>query len=95
MFDINDSYQLIYKDKLGNELIFDQQLLDSLNSRDISKSHENTSVSFEELESILIEFNDSTALKLFRIPVSCKFKDIITPIKIFSAIHLRIILEKN
>ena len=95
MFDINDSYQLIYKDNLRNELIFDQQIIDNLNSCDISKLPKDAIVSFEELESILIKFNDNTTLKLFRFPVSCKFKDLNDPIQIVSDIHLKIILEKK
>ena len=47
------------------------------------------------MEFFKLVFNDGKELKIFKLYVECKLKDLMNPIKIFSLDHLKIILQKK
>ena len=95
MFDINDSYQLIYNCSSGVNITFSDSLLQKLNENDLSGLPANISVFLGGIEFFELELIDTAKLKIFRFPVECKIKDLNKPIKIISFEHLKIILQKK
>ena len=95
MVEVDNSYQLIYNHYSGNKIIFNDSLLEKLNMKDYSCLPADTTVFLEKIEFYKLVFGDGNELKIFRIAVNCKFKDLVNPIKIFSPEHFRIILERK
>ena len=95
MLDINDSYQLVYKLDDRFNIIIDDSLLKKLNERDYSLLPPKTTVLSEGISFFKLEFCDKKKLKIFMFSIECKFKDIPSPIKIFSFDHFKIILQKK
>ena len=95
MIEVDDEYQLIYKDNSGTKTIINEAFLNKLQENDYSGLPFITSVTLREMEFFKLVFNDGKELKIFKLYVECKLKDLMNPIKIFSLDHLKIILQKK
>ena len=94
MFEVDQTYKLIFNINNENKIIIDETLIENLKNENKSSLPKNTNIE-EDFSFFYLILDDNIELKLFRYPVECKFIDVDTPIKIFSYEHLKIILERK
>ena len=94
MFEVDQSYKLIFNINNENRISIDETLLEKLENGDISNLPKNTTIG-EDFTFYYLTFDEKIKIKIFRYPVECKFIDIEAPINIFSSEHFKAILEKK
>ena len=95
MFEINDSYQLIYKYNETDHIVVDNTLIVKKMNEKLSELPKGSSILTTKLYYSIIMFSDKKELIVFINPVHCKFIDLKDTIPIYSFEQLKLILQKK
>ena len=97
MYFIDQLYNLIFQDNSGNKIEINKKILKELDNDDLKSFPEGTKKVNNMSKTYLYEllFKDKSVLRIFKIPVDCKIKDLEPNINLFSNEHLKLVLEKS
>ena len=95
MYELDDSFNLVFKDNSGHKITIGKKIINELKYEELTSFPEGTTIFDDIIETQFykLSFPDESILKIFMSPVQCKFISYNKTIDLYSYEHLELILQ--